>query len=446
MDTPETRYAKTHDGVHIAYQTLGDGPVDVLTMSYFNISVDAFDREPHFRRFTERLTRFARLIRFDGRGIGLSDPVALDAVPSIERNVEDALAVLDAAGSSRAALLGVVGSSPVMILLAATHPERAGALILLNGSARSTPAPDYPHGLPEEFTRGYDDDAVETTEVFNRDFVAVQAPSLAADPAFREWWNVEGRRGASPAVARLLNRMRLRADVRSALASIHVPTLVMHRKDNPLSQGMGDYLADHIPGARCVHLAGEDPYPFGQDLDTITEEIEEFLTGARHHHEPDRVLATILFTDLVSSTQRATAMGDRAWRELLDRHDDMVRRQIERFGGREIKATGDGFLAVFDGSARAVRAAAAIRDGAEQLGVEVRAGVHAGEVELRGNDIGGIAVHVGQRVSALAGAGEVLVSSTVVDLVAGSGLEFEDRGEHELKGVGRPWRVYMVKS
>jgi class 3 adenylate cyclase len=445
MASPEVRYARTPDGVHIAYQILGNGPVDVLMTSYFNISIDAFEREPRFAHFTHRLSSFARVIRFDTRGIGLSDPIGLDAVPVLERNLDDALAVLDAAESSQATLLGLVASATVTILLAATHPERVSGLILVNGAARASTAPDYPHGLPEELVHEYEDAAIQTMDALQRDTTIQHAPSLADDPRFREWWTHEGMRGASPAMARLVNRMRLRADVRHLLPSIRTPSLVMYRGEG-LSRGMGEYIADRIPDAKRVLLAGADPYPFGQDLDTIIEEIEEFVTGARHHHEPDRVVATILFTDVVGSTQRAASIGDRQWRELLDRHDEMVRRQVERFGGREVKTTGDGFLISFDTPARAVRAASAIRDGARQLGIEIRAGLHAGEIELRGDDIGGIAVHIGQRVSSLAGPGEVLVSRTVTDLAAGSDLEFEERGEFELKGVPGKWAVYAVTA
>jgi class 3 adenylate cyclase len=333
-------------------------------------------------------------------------------------------------------------------LLAATYPERVAAMVLINAFARGFRAPDYPWGVPEAVSMGFTDDLVSARDSLSADrpnAAALHAPSLARDDEFRRWWEYEGRRGASPATARVTARLEWSSDVRDILPSVRVPALVIHRTENRwVRVGNGRYLAENIPGAKYVELPGADQYPFAQDADVILEEIEEFLTGTRTHHEPDRVLATMLFTDIVASTEHAASVGDRQWRELLDRHDAMVRRQIHRFGGREVKTTGDGFLATFEGPARGVRCAVAIREGAAQLGLEVRAGVHTGEVELREGDVGGIAVHVTQRISALAAADEVLVSSTVVDLVAGSGLEFSDRGERTLKGVPRPWRVYAV--
>ena len=443
----ETNYARSGD-VHLAYQMSGDGPVDVLMGSYMNISIDAFDREPHLARFLERLGRFARIIRYDTRGRGLSDPFAAESPPTLEMEVADAIAVLDAAGSARAAVFGYFGSGPRTILLAATYPERVAALVLFNAFARGFRAPDYPWGVPESVSMNFTGGLVATrnSDATDRPNVAaLHAPSLAGDDEFRRWWDDEGRRGASPATALATARLEWSSDVRDILTSIRVPALVIHRTENRwVRVGNGRYLAEHIPGAKYVELPGSDQFPFAQDADVVLEEIEELLTGTRTHHEPDRVLATMLFTDIVSSTERAASAGDREWREMLDRHDAMVRRQIQRFGGREVKSTGDGVFATFEGPARAVRCAVAIREGAAQLGLEVRAGVHTGEIELRGADVGGIAVHVTQRISTLADADEILVSSTVVDLVAGSGLEFDDRGEHELKGVPRPWRVFSV--
>jgi class 3 adenylate cyclase len=445
----ETHYARSGD-VSIAYQVTGEGPVDVLMSSYQNISVDSFEREVHFARFLERLGRFARIIRFDTRGRGLSDPTSPGAPPTLEGEVADAIAVLDAVGSQRATVFGYFGRGPWSILMAATYPDRVGGLILFNTYARGFRGPDYPWGIPPEVFQRFSDQLLRSRETpgsesDGTDVAALHAPSLTGDEGFRRWWEDEGRRGASPATAAILGRLDWGSDVRDVLPSISVPTLVLHRVDNLwVRVGNGRYLGENIPGAKYVELAGGDQFPFAQDADLVLEEIEEFLTGSRTHHEPDRVLATLLFTDICSSTERAASVGDRGWRDLLDRHDAMVRRQIQRFGGREVKTTGDGFLATFEGPARAVRCAVAIREGAAQLGLEVRAGVHTGEVELRGDDVGGIAVHVTQRISALAPRDEVLVSSTVVDLVAGSGLEFEDRGEHNLKGVPRPWRLFAV--
>jgi class 3 adenylate cyclase len=442
----ETHYARSGD-VAIAFQVTGDGPVDVLMSSYANISVDAFDREPHFARFLDRLGRFARIIRFDTRGRGLSDPISPGAPPTLELEAADAVAVLDAVGSESATIFGYFGRGPMAILLATTYPDRAAGLILFNTFARGFRGPDYLWGIPEDVYQRFVEVLVGSEDANSEpaDIAAIHAPSLAGDEGFRRWWDDEGRRGASPTSARILGRLDFGSDVRDILPSIRIPSLVMHRADNQWVRiGNGRYLGETIPGAKFVELPGADQFPFAQDADLVLEEIEEFLTGSRGQSEPDRVLATLLFTDIVSSTERAASAGDRDWRELLDRHDAMVRRQIHRFGGREVKTMGDGFLATFEGPARGVRCAVAIREGAAQLGLEMRAGVHTGEIELRDADVGGIAVHVTQRVSSLARADEVLVSSTVVDLVAGSGLEFEDRGEHELKGVPRPWRLYAV--
>lgn len=392
--------------------------------SYMNISIEAFDREPHLARFLERLGRFARIIRFDTRGRGLSDPISHETPPTLEKEVADAVAVLDAAGSERAAVFAYFGSGPRAILLGATYPSRVTALVLFNTFARGYRAPDYPWGIPQEVSERFTAGMIEAGPASDRgDFAWLHAPSLTGDEDFRRWWDDEGRRGASPATARLTATMEWSSDVRDVLPSVGVPTLVIHRTENRwVRVEHGRYLTENIAGAKFLELPGADQYPFAQNADIVLEEIEEFLTGTRGHHEPDRVLATILFTDICSSTERMATTGDRGWRELLDRHDAMVRRQIHRFGGREVKTTGDGFLATFEGPARAVRCAVAIREGAAQLGLEVRAGVHTGEVELRDSDVGGIAVHVAERISSLAAGDEVLVSSTVVDLVAGSGL------------------------
>jgi class 3 adenylate cyclase len=439
---PETRYARSGDA-HIAYQILGEGGPDLLYLSSGTISIDSIDEEPGFARFHRELASFSRLIRMDLRGVGLSDPIAVP--PSLEQWVGDALAVLDAAGAERAALCGADEGALVAMLTAATHPSRTAALILLNAYPRLTRDDDYPHGLPghlvERFTQAVlPDDGGEGSFADLEIFV----PAVADDPRFRQWWQRAGNRGASPATARALTQTRFASDLRPVLPTIQVPTLVVHRKGNRASLvGHGRYLAEHIPGARYAELPGNEHLPYVGDSDAIVAEIEEFLTGVRRV-ETDRVLATILFCDIVQSTDLVRELGDRRWRDVLDGYYAMIRRQLDRFAGREIKTMGDGVLATFDGPARAIRCAQAVRDGARQLGLDVRVGLHTGEVETMGDDIGGLAVHIGERVCASAGPGEVLASRTVVDLVAGSGITFSDRGERELKGVPERWHLYAV--
>jgi class 3 adenylate cyclase len=442
---PETLYATSGD-VHLAYQVTGDGPVDLLMPSYLMVSIDSFEDEPRFARFLDRLGSFARVIRYDRRGIGLSDPISPSAPPTVEQEVEDALAVLDAAGVERAALFGAGPSGLSAILAAATHPARVDALVLFNSYARLERAPDYPVGVPAAILQRFVEDVTSTDPSGDvTQSLRVGVPSVADDVEFARWWDHAGRRGASPATARALDSVAFHADLRVVLPSITVPTLVLHRRECEwMRVGLGRYLAEHIAGAHYVELDGADTTPFTGNSEQVLDEIEEFLTGERRYHDRDRVLATILFTDIVRSTERAADLGDTSWRELLDRHDAMVRRQVHRFAGREVKTTGDGVLVSFDGPARAIRCATAIRDGAHQLGITIRSGVHTGEVELRGDDLAGIAVHVGQRISGLAGPGEVLVSRTVRDLVAGSGIELEDRGVHTLRGIAEPWQVFAV--
>ncbi len=440
----ETRYARSGDA-HIAYQVLGEDGPDLLYLSSGTISIDSIDDEPGFARFHRDLASFSRLIRMDLKGVGLSDPIDPSAPPSLEQWVGDALAVLDAAGSERAALCGVDEGALVAMLTAATHPTRISALILLNAYPRLVRDVDYPQGLPAHLVERFaesvmPDDGSEGSFADLEVFV----PSVASDPRFRQWWQRAGNRGASPATAKALTRTRFESDLRPVLPVIQVPTLVVHRKDNRASLvGHGRYLAEHIPGARYVELPGVEHLPYVGDSDAIVTEIEEFLTGMRRV-ESDRVLATIMFCDIVRSTDLVSELGDGRWHDVLDGYYAMIRRQLERFAGREIKTIGDGLLATFDGPARAIRCAQAIRDGARQLSLDVRVGLHTGEVERMGDDIGGLAVHIGERVCGSAGAGEVLTSRTVVDLVAGSGITFSDRGEHELKGVPDRWHLYAV--
>ena len=447
MDTvPMTTYAKTEDGLQVAFQVVGDGPLDLLWFSGGLIPIDIMDEEPRLARFQRRLGSFSRLVRFDPRGAGLSDPISLSTPPTLEQWAHDARAVMDAVGSERTAVFAPAPAAMEAVVFAATYPDRVAALVVVNGMARMLWAPDFPLGVSREFMDTFrrvntEPDAVER----GFDILPVVAPSAAHDPSFRNWWVRAGNRAASPAMARAIMQVRQDADVRPALPLIQAPTLVLHRQDNRfIVVGHGRYLTEHIPGAKYVELPGADNVPWIGDTTVMLDEIEEFLTGVRHQAEPDRVLATVLFSDIVDSTAQASTMGDRAWHDRLDAHDAMVRRQLDRFRGREIKATGDGFLATFDGPARAIQCGGAIRDGARQMGIEVRVGLHTGEIDLRGADVGGVTVNIGARVAAQAGPGDVLVSRTVVDLVAGSRLTFEDRGEHELKGVPGTWRLFAI--
>jgi class 3 adenylate cyclase len=445
---PETRYARSTDGVHVAFQTFGDGPLDLVSVGYGNmISVDMRDEEPHFRRFERRLAAFSRFVRFDPRGLGLSDPIPAGGPAGLEQGVDDLIAVLDAIGSTRAALFAVGGAGSTAVLAAAAHPDRIASLVLMHCYALLRRDHDYPSGFPGPVLDGFVDSVLDlSADADEPGDEMVLAPSLGADPEFRAWWKRAGRRSASPASARMMLTSMFGADVRAALSSVQAPTLAVHRVDSLFPVEFSRFLVDHIPNARLVELPGPDHLPFSGDADAVVDEVEEFLTGVRGVADADRVLTTVLFTDIVGSTERAVQSGDREWHDLLDRHDAMVREELVRFRGREVKTTGDGILATFDGPARGMRCAQAICAGARRLGIEVRAGLHTGEVELRGDDVSGIAVHLAQRVSALAGPSEVLVSRTVVDLVAGSGIDFEDRGEHELKGVGGRWRLFAVSA
>jgi class 3 adenylate cyclase len=440
----EIQYATSND-VFVAYEIVGSGPLDLLVIMEGFVPIDTMDGEPRLARSMRRLASFARVLRFDRRGIGLSDPVAPKDPPTLEQWVTDALAVLDAARSRRAVVLAGAEASPVGLLLAASHPDRVSALVIMNGFARVLVADDYPIGAPPEIVQALLGATEPTRNTdLSVDDVAPYVPSAADDPEFRRWWQEAGRRGASPATARALLRVALESDVRAVLPSLHTPTLVISLEGCVAFEG-GQYLANALPNATFKPLPGSDRWWWASDsADLALDEIEEFLTGVRSGPGVDRALATVLFTDIVSSTERSSELGDRRWRDLLDRHDAAVRRQLARFRGREIKATGDGFLATFDGPARAVECARAIRDAARQLGIDVRSGVHTGEIELRGDDIGGIAVHIAARVAALAQPGTIWASRTVPDLVVGSGLVFDDRGEHELRGVPGAWRLYEV--
>jgi pimeloyl-ACP methyl ester carboxylesterase len=442
---PETRYAKSGD-VNIAYQVVGDGPLDLVLVHGWVQSFDpGWEIEP-IRRFYVRLASFSRLILFDKRGIGLSDRVAIDDLPTLETRMDDMRAVMDAVGSERAALLGHSEGGAMCALFAATYPERTQALVMASSAARTRWAPDYLLGATDEVLAEFERSIVERwgVELF-RSILEELAPSIADDEDLVQAHMRAAARAASPSAAAALTRMTSQIDVRHVLPTIRVPTLVLHRAAEALTEE-SRYMGERIPGAKVVELPGSDHMPWLGDRDRVLDEIEEFLTGVRPHPALDRILATVLFTDIVGSTELAADLGDRRWRDLLEQHNSLVRRELGRFRGRELNTAGDGFLATFDGPARAIACAASIRDGARTLGLQIRFGLHTGELELHGSEIRGIAVHTGARVVGKAGPGEVLASSTVKDLVAGSGLEFEDRGSHELKGVPGKWRLYAVRD
>jgi pimeloyl-ACP methyl ester carboxylesterase len=437
---PETEYTKSGD-VHIAYQVTGHGPLDLVWVPGFVSHLEYQWEYPGSARSLERLASFSRLIRFDKRGTGLSDRDS--AIPTLEQRMEDVRAVMDAVGSKRAALLGISEGGPMSCLFAATYPGRTTALILYGSFARRAWAPDYPFGRTEAEWA----EAMARLEHEWGKPVGIDrwAPGAAQDEPFKHWWANYLRLGASPGAALSVGRLTYAIDVRPILAAIRVPTLVLHRSGDRISPvEAGRDMADRIPGARMVELPGEDHLPWFGDVDSIVDEIEEFLTGVRSHAQSDRVLATVLFTDVVGSTERAVVLGDRGWRDLLDGFYAVVRRELDRFRGREVDSTGDGLFASFDGPARAIRCASAITGGVRSLGIEVRTGVHTGECEVMGEKMSGIAVHVGARVAAQAAPSEVLVSSIVRDLVAGSGIRFEDRGIRTLKGVPGEWRLFAV--
>jgi class 3 adenylate cyclase len=444
MELPETRYAHSGD-VNIAYQVVGDGPLDLVYVPGWVSNIEFMWSYEPFAHFLRRLASFSRLILFDKRGTGLSDYVPTDQLPTLEQRMDDVRAVLDAVGSERAALFGHSEGGNMCLLFAATYPERVTALALLAIYAKRLRSDDYPWAPTleerEEEARLLEEQgwgAIDLTHY---------APSRLDQAEFVRWLGSWLRNGASPRAAAALLRMNTLIDVRDVLPTIAVPTLLLHRVgDLDVSVEESRYIAARIPGARLVELPGDEHVIAAGEVDAIVDELEEFLTGVRPAPESDRVLATVVFTDIVGSTDRAVALGDRAWRDLLDRHHAIVRRELERYRGREVDTAGDGFLATFDGPARAVRCACAIRDAVGELGLEVRAGVHTGEVQIRDGGVAGVAVHTGARVSALAAPGEVLVSRTVTDLTAGSGLVFEPRGEHELKGVPGSWQVFAAQG
>jgi len=439
---PETRYARRGDD-YIAYQTVGNGPPDILFMSAWFSHVDGRWEEPRFAAMLNRIATMGRLIVFDKRGSGASDPLAVPE-PSWEDWADDISAVLQAAGSEKATVIGVGDSGPLAMLFAATQPHRVTSLVLINTGARLVQGLDYPWGLTgdevENFLR-------RTRETWGTGGISdIFSTSASSDDRYRQWWARYQRMGSSPGRSTTMARLVFAVDVRNVLSTIHVPTLVIHRKDfRFFPVELGRYLGEHIANAKYVELPGADGFIYLGDTDAVLSEVEEFVTGARRAPDADRILATILLTDMVGSTDRAARIGDQRWRAVLDTHDDIVRGQLKQFRGRLHRATGDGVLATFDGPARGIRCAQSLRDALREAGIDIRSGLHAGEIELRGEEIGGIAVHIAARIEAEAESGEILCSSTVKELVTGSDLAFVDRGRRQLKGVPQEWQIYAVQ-
>jgi pimeloyl-ACP methyl ester carboxylesterase len=438
MAAPETRYARSGD-LHIAYQVVGDGPIDLVWVPGWISNIDHYWEEPTVARYFNRLASFSRLILFDRRGTGVSDPVP--RAPTLEEQMDDVVAVLEAVGSEQAALYAQLEGGAMAMLFAATHPERTRALAVYEGMARMSWAPDYTWALRDEdraawLGAGWGDGSR----------IIELAPSAASNPRMRRWFAKLERGAASPGTAAQFLMMNAQVDVRAVLPSIQAPTLILHRADGTfVDKRHALYLAEHIPGARLVELPGSEVITFASDEDGLLDEVEEFLTGTRSSADSERVLATVMFSDIVDSTSRAADLGDRRWRQLLESLADATAPVLRSFRGRTVKLLGDGFLATFDGPARAIGAAVAVRDMVRsEFGVDLRTGLHTGEVEVMGQDVGGIAVHIGARILGYAEPGEVVVSGTVKDLVVGSGIGFEDRGEQELRGVPGRWRLFAV--
>jgi pimeloyl-ACP methyl ester carboxylesterase/class 3 adenylate cyclase len=443
VQIPETRYAKAPDGTSIAYQVIGDGPVDLVYASGIWSNVELMWEEPRWAQFLERLAKFSRLILFDMRGVGLSDRGPEPPVLELQR--DDVGAVMDAAGSSDGIVFGGARAATMAMLFAATHPDRTKALVLYAPVAKTVATPDFPYGKTPEEQRVFFERFVR--EVGTGQNLALQAPSVAADERFVRWWARFERLVASPSAFEELGRIFTDVDVRDVLPAIHVPTVVIRRKDDAIVlERQARYVADQIQGATYVQFPGEDHLPFIGDADAIVDEVEQFVTGRKPIRETDKVLATILFTDIVDSTRRQAEVGDRGWKERLERHHAIVRDLLQEYRGEEQDTAGDGFYVRFDGPARAIRCAQDIVETVRPLGVEIRAGLHTGECEIVDGKCSGLSVSIGARVMANAGASEVLVSRTVKDLTAGSGLTFQDAGEHELKGVPDRWRLYRVAS
>ncbi len=443
MSSPVTRYAKNKEGQFIAYQVFGKGPVDLVFIPDWVTNLEIMWEEPTLARFLDRLASFSRVICFDKRGTGLSDPVPLGAVPTWEEWMFDVGTVMDAAGSERAAIASHGDGGQMGLLFAATNPGRTAALVLIDTYARRTRAPDYPCGIPPDIAERFIGFIVGSWGTGHA--VVYGAPGQSGNPAFIEWRGRYERLSMSPGQFRSLYPLTYQLDFRSILPAIRVPTLVLHRTDNTYVRvDNGRYLAEHIEDAQFIEVSGADHIFHTGDTEALLAPVEEFLTGRQTAPEEDRVLATVLFTDIVDATVHAERLGDRAWKDLLERHHEAVRAELARFRGHEVDTAGDGFFATFEGPARAVRCALAIREAVRALGVEIRAGLHTGECEIVSDKVGGIAVHTGARVMGQALAGQVVVSRTVRDLVAGTGLRFESLGTRTLKGVSGEWELFLA--
>ncbi len=439
---PQTHYARCGD-LSIAYQVTGDGPLDLIYVPGWISHLEYAWEYPNYARVFERLSSFSRFIRFDKRGTGLSDREV--GFPTLEQRTDDVRAVMDAVGSERAALLGISEGGNLCVLFAATYPDRTEALVLYGCYARGLWAEDYPWGRTRE---EIDDEIARIARNWGGPFdLSDAAPSLVHDERTRDWCAAYWRYSASPKAAKSIWEWNMELDVRGILPTIHVPTLVLHRHgDRWVRFEEGTYLAEHIPGAKFVELSGEDHMIWAGDQEPILEETEEFLTGVRRGPDSERVLLTVLFTDIVGSTSKAAQLGDRRWKELLQQHDEALRRHLVLYEGNEVKTTGDGLLATFDGPTRAIRCAVEMRKQLATLGLEIRASLHTGECERRGKDLSGIAVHLASRILGEAGEGEIVVSGTVKELVIGSGLEFDERGVRTLKDVPGEWKLFSVAS
>ena len=437
---PETKYARSGD-INIAYQVIGEGNIDLVYVPGWVSNVEYNWEEPHLKRFLLRLASFSRLIIFDKRGTGLSDPAP--ELPTLEKRMDDVRAVMDAVDSRRAVLLGVSEGGTMCALFAATYPERTRGIILYGSYAKRIWSPDYPWG-PTLAERQKFFDLINEGWGGEVDAETL-APSMANDKSFKQWWATYLRRSASPSMAIALAKMNTDIDIRNILPTIHVPTLILHRTgDIDMPVGGSRYMAEHIPNAKYVELPGDDHLWFVGDANAVLNNIEEFITGSYNVSEPERILATVMFTDIVGSTEKAAEIGDAKWKDLLTNHYKIIREELTHFKGKEIDTTGDGLFATFDGPARAIRCAMATNHAVRRLDIQIRIGLHTGECELMENKVSGIAVHLGARVMSKAGPNEVLVSSTVKDLVAGSGIAFEERGMHKLKGIPGEWQLFKV--
>jgi len=450
VQVPDIHYARTGDGTHIAYQVAGDGPVDILMIAPAYSNIELFWTIPSFGPFLTALGTIARIVLFDPRGAGLSDPLTVERLPTLETRVADALTVMEAASSERPVVFGMDATGPLAIFFAATYPDRTSALVLFGTFATGLRDEEYPWAWGPEEWDAHDREVEQGwgQPDYVESFLRYMSPEGRLDPETISRWTSYYRQAASPGMAAALNRLERETDVRPVLRTVQAPTLVLHRRDEGVYQiEEGRYLARHIPGARLVELEGADHLPGDGDMGSVVEEIRRFLGSVREEEASfDRVLASVLFTDIVGSTEKAAQVGDRGWRETVEGHHATVRAMLARYHGVEVDTAGDGFFATFDGPARAIRCAQAIVGAVRPLGIEVRAGVHIGEVETIDGKVGGIAVNIGARVGGMAGPSEVLVSSTVKDLVAGSGLEFEDRGERDLKGLPDRWHLYRALS